>query len=138
MTDHVNIELPGDRDLRGVTAGGLPYPESSGPLNQGANDIKALALALEARGLGLRHEARTLTLQNFSGGLLAVNFVTPFAAAPAVIWTPGYPFTVNNTAFTTGIASVSASQVTLACYVISPTPGWYSGGLTFSYLAIGS
>ena len=31
----------------GVTPNGLPYPESTAPLNQGANDIKALATALD-------------------------------------------------------------------------------------------
>lgn len=31
------------------TPGGLPYPESTASLSQGANDIKALALALDAR-----------------------------------------------------------------------------------------
>jgi hypothetical protein len=35
--------------LAAVTPGGLPYPVSSDPANQGANDIKALALALDPK-----------------------------------------------------------------------------------------
>jgi hypothetical protein len=38
--------------LAGTTTGGLPWPASTDPLTQGANDIKALALALDARGGG--------------------------------------------------------------------------------------
>lgn len=129
--------LGNDAVLQGTTPSGLPYPESSDPLNQGANAIKALALALDGKGVGKRFEARTLSLLNFSGGLAVVNFVTAFAAPPVVIWSPGYPFTVNNTSFTTGVASIEAARCTLAAYVVSPTPGWYSGGLTLSYLAIG-
>jgi len=34
---------------KAATPTGLPYPNSTGPLNQGANDIKALALALDGR-----------------------------------------------------------------------------------------
>lgn len=34
--------------LTGTTPKGLPYPESTDPLNQGANAIKALALAVDA------------------------------------------------------------------------------------------
>lgn len=33
--------------LRSITPKGLPYPESTADINQGANDIKALALALD-------------------------------------------------------------------------------------------
>jgi hypothetical protein len=38
--------LPGVLD---ATPSGLPFPVSSGPANQGANDIKALALAVDPR-----------------------------------------------------------------------------------------
>lgn len=35
--------------LQGTTPKGLPYPESTDPLNQGANAIKALALAVDGQ-----------------------------------------------------------------------------------------
>jgi len=34
---------------KAATPSGLPYPVSTAPLNQGANDIKALALAIDPR-----------------------------------------------------------------------------------------
>ena len=40
-------ELDAAVDPLGITPNGLPYPESTDPLNQGANAIKALATALD-------------------------------------------------------------------------------------------
>lgn len=47
MTDLPAI-FGNDAVLSAVTPGGLPYPVSGDPANQGANAIKALALALDA------------------------------------------------------------------------------------------
>lgn len=51
-----NPDLPAkfgnDAVLSAVTPGGLPYPVSGDPANQGANAIKALALALDTAFAG--------------------------------------------------------------------------------------
>jgi len=47
MTKPAPPEGPGP--LAAATPGGLPYPLSTDPLQQGANDVKALALAVEAK-----------------------------------------------------------------------------------------
>jgi hypothetical protein len=49
MASGVAVIDPADIELMGTTPKGLPYPESTDPLNQGANAIKALALAVDAQ-----------------------------------------------------------------------------------------
>lgn len=48
MTEHHGPGLlPAGPELLGLTPAGLPFPESSAPTGAGANDIKALALAVD-------------------------------------------------------------------------------------------
>lgn len=53
--------------LMGATPLGLPYPESSDPANQGANNIKALALATDNK-LTIDAIAQTVPQTNLANG----------------------------------------------------------------------
>lgn len=61
-----------------TTPGGLPYPDSTDDFNQGANDIKALALALSARGLDKFVQSATVTV-HFDGANGTLVYPVPFA-----------------------------------------------------------
>jgi hypothetical protein len=96
-------QQPTGPDLRtGVTTNGLPYPLSTDPLQQGANDIKALALALEARGHGLRVEHGVRQLTPNGAGEYTFFFTTPFAAAPSVV--------MCSTSASTGLVPMMAAK----------------------------
>jgi hypothetical protein len=66
----------------GQTAGGLPYPEPTMPVRDGAAAIKALADALQTRGAGARW---VVDKQN----------VTTGSTGYAVVTYPGGPFNGN-------------------------------------------
>jgi len=129
--------------LGGTTTGGLPWPASTDSLSQGANDIKALALALDTRGWGNRVESRKVTAA-FTGGVATINFLTAFKTMPMVIWSPGWPFGNNNLALSAGLYAsaaatppITAAGFSLICYQIGPAAGWYSGNVDVYYTAIG-
>jgi hypothetical protein len=73
-----------------TTPGGLPYPDSADDFNQGANDIKALAEALAARGLDQRWQRESFVATPNPGGVFSHPFPGgPFAGAPSVVATCG-------------------------------------------------
>jgi len=132
-------------DLQSASTDGLPFPESTDPLNQGANNIKALALALNDRGWGKRSEYRRVPAVAFSGGIGSVTFTSPFSVIPMVIWSPGHPFGASNLALTAGLFGdygpagepISKTGFKLIAYKIAPAAGWYTGPLDVYYLAVG-
>jgi len=66
----------------GQTAGGLPWPEGTDKVRDGDNAIRALADALQARGHGLRVEARRVQVTTNAAGVAVVNFASPFPSPP--------------------------------------------------------
>lgn len=79
----------------GQTAGGLPWPEGTDLVRDGDNSIRALADALEARGHGLRIEARKITVSvGLANGQVSFAWQTPFGGAPIVMAMAGHPLTV--------------------------------------------
>jgi hypothetical protein len=95
-----------DIELQGVTTSGLPYPESTAALQQGANDIKALALALDPRApRKLMLVKQTITTD--ANGLFSI--VAPGTVAAVVLTYLGvyHPMIVN-------IRSITGSTVVAA------------------------
>lgn len=126
-------------DPLSLTTGGLPYPESTGPLNQGANDIKALALALQSRGGGaFTQSGRT------SVSVAAGNATLTF---PVAFKTGTVPLVVTSGTYGNGSDSISdaclvmprnvaANTFTVVAYVIT-TSQWYTGPLLVNWIAVG-
>jgi len=131
--------------LQGTTTGGLPYPESSDALNQGANAIKALALAIEQRGggFGTWRSRQQLT---FAGGR------PPGVAIPAGLksiggilitgeWGGGLNDVPLSVAAETGLCTVT--NLALLGYMPPPPGGaagsatWYSGKAWINMLVWG-
>lgn len=115
-------------DLRGTTTGGLPYPESSASANQGANDIKALALALEARGGGQRVlRGKTKCTFDAAGraNIPITGFTTIAGAMVQHAWNADAPFVPM-------VAAVEQSQLTTtkigvwACKSGTSTTVWWT------------
>lgn len=82
-------------DLQGSTTSGLPYPESSDALNQGANAIKALAQALETKGAGVRVlRGKTLCTFDATGraNIPLTGFTTIAGAFAQHAWNADAPF----------------------------------------------
>ena len=133
-------------DPLGTTTGGLPYPESSAPLNQGANDIKALALALEGRGLGFKSALGYVNAAAFNGGRYTLVLPAGFTAAPYVLLTPYWGGTTGNAPapLNLNVETASATQVGLIALKPPPpgTPGstsdWFTGTCGFAWLAWGT
>jgi hypothetical protein len=67
MTEPAPATLGNINVLGGTTPGGLPYPVSSDPANQGANAIKALALAVDSK-ITLDAVAQTVPQTNLATG----------------------------------------------------------------------
>ena len=77
----------------GFTAQGLPWPEPTAPVRDGAAAIKALADALNARGSGFSWVAAKVSVTTSSTGIALVSFPVPFVSPPLAIqvgeWTYG-------------------------------------------------
>jgi hypothetical protein len=97
---------------RSITPGGLPYPESSAPANQGANDIKALALAVDARGVGKLTQSGhiSMTSTNANG---SITWPQPFKAGtvPTMLLAGNVPNTIVFLAAGAGSATGCAVTV---------------------------
>jgi len=116
----------------GQTAGGLPYPEGTEPVRDGDNAIKALADAMQARGVGNRWAAERQNITTGSTGIAIVAFLQPFTSQPVVAglieWTYGNVFItidstqnggVNGAAFYLRVARPDGSAVLNAPVLIS-------------------
>lgn len=130
--------------LTGTTTGGLPYPESTGALNQGANDIKALALAVEARGGGRFVQSGELQA-NFTGATATLTFPTPFKAGtvPTVLCGGGTGSAPNNTSLLVGVISATPTGVVVTGLVVSgvgAASAWASNGFSckINFIAVGT
>lgn len=133
-------------DQQGTTAGGLPYPETSGPANQGANDIKALALALEGRGLGFKSGRGYINAAAFNGGrytiILPAGFTTCIGCLVTGHWGGA---TGNNVApLVISVETMTATQVGLIA-LLPPQVGlagsvsaWFTGTSGLSWMAWGT
>lgn len=119
----------------GSTAGGLPYPEPTAPVRDGAGNIKSLADKLEARGHGERIEERTVYCTMNAAGGFGFSFARPFAQPPRVVWSIG-----NAVAGMVPVAGVLTNGITtsrvdgVSCNAMTGqalTDGW------FHYIAIG-
>lgn len=129
-----------------LTPTGLPFPESTEALNQGANAIKALALALDTRA-GYVIEARTLHVAlNAGEGIAVVTFVRPFRVAPTLVFSVGALYTPGSfgsyvpvpgaiEVTTTGFRLlVGAIHITNAAEAVQP----WGGGVDVHYIAAGT
>lgn len=91
---------------QGTTTSGLPYPESTAALQQGANDIKALALALDPRApRKLMLVKQTITTD--ANGLFSIVAPGTVAAVVLTYLGPFHPMIVN-------IHAIGGSTVTAA------------------------
>ena len=136
------LEIMG-AELMSVTTGGLPYPESSADINQGANDVKALALALESRGGGrLVIIGEAAVTFNAAIGNIAVP--TPFKAGttPRVIAAGGAGSNANNKVLCLVVASVNNAGCTVSAMKVpnAAANAWATGGEVFNitYFAMGT
>jgi len=119
----------------GTTAGGLPYPEPTAPVRDGANNIKALADALQARGHGQRIEHRSVYAEMNAAGGFGIQWARPFTAAPEVAWILGNAaagFVPVAGMLASGISPTGASGV--ACNAMT---GQAVQNAWFNYIAIG-
>lgn len=64
--------------MPGATASGLPYPLPTEPVRDGANAVKALADALEKRGLGLRFVVGQVIVTTNAAGGWGITYPSPF------------------------------------------------------------
>lgn len=128
-----------------TTPGGLPYPLSSAPANQGANDIKALALELAARGSDYK-SVRGKNALVFSGGRPTTQIAIPAGAFTTITgavmngwWVTGVPLILC-----VDTALLLPTRLALIAYAppLPDTPGalasWFTGNLTVSWLAWGT
>jgi len=85
--------------MSGTTTNGLPYPDPTDPLAEGANAIKALALAVDASTAKILSYQSGLTYLTFAGGNSTLTFPRSFPAGttPVVLLTPstGHVFRIN-------------------------------------------
>lgn len=139
--------LPADAVLMGTTPGGLPFPESSEPLTEAANAIKALAIAVENRGGGFVSTRGRVRL-TFAGGRPTVPPPLPagmFGAIGGVLlsceWGDG-PAVPLSMAVETSLQGVT--NLALLGY-LPPVPGanppesnWFGGPVWVSYLVWGT
>ena len=130
--------------LTTLTPGGLPYPESTADLNQGANDIKALALALDQRGNGTLTQVGETSVA-FNAAVGSVTFPTPFKAGttPRVFAMGGSGSNQANKVLCCGLASITNTGFTLSAvktYGNGQPSAFATGGEAFNiaWLAIGT
>jgi len=69
----------------GTTPRGLPWPEPSDPVRDGATAIRALAEAIDNRGGGLLIQAEQFVYTTQPSGVANHSFPKPFAATPVII-----------------------------------------------------
>lgn len=133
-------------ELQGTTPGGLPYPESTAPLNQGANDIKALALALDSRGAAVKTVRGRVVGAQFNGGRppvvnIASAGLTTYLGGMAVAEWNVSGSSPNPMTCSIETSQTSATQVGVVGFVPAGpgvTGGWYTGTLTYDYLIWGT
>lgn len=129
-----------------TTPNGLPYPDSTDDLNQGANDIKALALALDARGGAYLFQGGERPSSAFGSARAWVTFPTPFKAGtkPAVLAMGGSGSTPNNTILAVAINEVNNTSFEVICSRQGATAGaatdWVANGeiVNIAFLAWGT
>lgn len=133
-------------DPLSTTTGGLPYPESSGPLNQGANDIKALALALEGRGLGFKSARGYLNAASFNGGRYSITLPAGFTTCVGCIVTGHWGGSTGNNAapLVIGVETMTPTGVGLIALIPPPVnssgaaSAWFTGTCGLSWMAWGT
>lgn len=132
--------------LGGTTAGGLPYPVPTDQLAAGADAIRALAFALEDRGLGYRSIRGRVVGAQFTGGrpplvdISAAGFTTVLGGLVVAEWNVSgsspNPMTCSLETGTT-----TATRLGVVGFVPAGpgvAGGWYTGTLSFDYLLWGS
>lgn len=97
-----------------ATGSGLPYPESTASLQQGANDIKALALALDPRAT---YRVMVVNREFTTNAQGLCTFTTPGPPAGGVLTYRGIygPIIVNLRSFTGNV-------VEFGCYRPDSSP----------------
>lgn len=125
------------------TPGGLPYPDSTDPANQGGNDIKALALALDGRGQAKLVQAGQSQL-TFTAAVATLVFPKPFktGSTPIVLVSGGSGSNANNQLPACVAVNPTASQVNVSAVLVSGTgaaSAWVTGGTKMNvvYVAVG-
>lgn len=133
-----------DVELQGATAGGLPYPESTDDFNQGANNIKALALALEGRGGGRLVQIGQTQL-TFTAAVATLVFPTPFktGTTPIVFVSGGTGSNANNQVPACVAVNPTNTQVNVSAVLVSGAGNastWLTNGakMNMMWLAIGT
>jgi|SRR5262245_12532347 len=113
----------------GTTAGGLPYPEPTDPIAQGADAIKNLATKTEARYL-----SGFANVTSAANGVCTVTFPAAFPSAPNVIAV--LQFSTGGTDFT---GYVITSTTTGFTYRLFQAGALVGAGVAarINYLAIG-
>ena len=112
------------------TTAGLPYPESTAALQQGANDIKALALALDGRVPVPRMVVKGLAGYTASSGTVAID--TGLTTCTSIMFT-GY----NSNPLLISVLSIAGGIVQARVfYNTTLTP--YTGSFNMLYVAWGS
>jgi hypothetical protein len=122
---------------RSLTPSGLPYPESTAPANQGANDIKALALALDGRGHGSLIQAATGSgTAGASQGSFTVTFPKPFKTGTTPLV---FPMITQGQSYVLNVISTTVSSFVIGSWYL-PNNSWAPAGFTvpYNYLAIGT
>jgi len=127
-----------------LTPGGLPYPESTADFNQGANDIKGLALALESRGGGRMVQSGQVSL-TFNNAVAGLTFPTPFKAGTTPIVQVGGGSGANQNNQVPACVAVNPTNTgcTVSAVMVSGTgapSAWATGGKVMNvvYIAIGT
>jgi hypothetical protein len=77
--------MTGPSQLAATTAGGLPYPAPTDPAKAGADNIKALADALESRGHGKLVQSGSLPATTDGAGNASITFPAAFKATTVPI-----------------------------------------------------
>jgi hypothetical protein len=113
----------------------LPFPDSLDDLNQGANDIKALALELMARGGGYRFQGAQQ--QRFTAdqyGRFQIPFPIPFTGPPVAVFAQSGEVGPFDFHF---YAPADANGVLMRCWY-KPTNQWAGAGDAYvTWLAVG-
>ena len=131
-------------ELMSLTPGGLPYPESTEDINQGANAIKSLALALESRGGGKLVQAgqTSVTFTNADGIL---TFPTPFKAGtvPRLLGGGGDGANAGNAILLVAFNNATNTNTHLNAVKVSgvgAASAWVTGGtaMNIQWIAIGT
>jgi hypothetical protein len=113
----------------GTTAGGLPYPEPTDPIAEGADAIKALAEAIERCRL-----VGSVAATSAANGVCTVTFGQTFASAPTVIITP--VFGSGGTDYTMYLIAATTTGFTARLFQAGSVA---AAGVTvrINYLAVG-